>query len=219
MVFIESPYRKVDKNGVGSFVTDKTEYLSADDEDRVLVAQASTEIDQKGEITEDMIRARVKGDFPIVSPSEVDYVEVSPNQILSVAAALIPFLEHDDANRALMGSNMQRQSVPLMKPQSPIVGTGIEKKVAADSRSALVSPVEGRVIYVDSDRCQIKRKDVMDSLALYEGENVIEIKFKKFHRTNQNTVHNQRPLISEGDNLKVGDVIADGASTDNGELH
>ena len=101
--FIESPYRKVDKNGVGSVVTDKTEYLSADDEDRVLVAQASTEIDQKGEITEDLIRARVKGDFPIVSPSEVDYVEVSPNQILSVAAALIPFLEHDDANRAFDG--------------------------------------------------------------------------------------------------------------------
>ena len=143
--FIESPYRKVDKNGVGSVVTDKTEYLSADDEDSVLVAQASTEVDQKGNFREENIRARVKGDFPIVSPSEVDYVEVSPNQILSVAAALIPFLEHDDANRALMGSNMQRQSVPLMKPQAPIVGTGIEKKVAVDSRSALVSPVDGKV--------------------------------------------------------------------------
>ena len=105
-----------------------------------------------------MIRARVKGDFPIVSPSEVDYVEVSPNQILSVAAALIPFLEHDDANRALMGSNMQRQSVPLMKPQSPIVGTGIEKKVAVDSRSAVVSPVDGKVVYVDSKKCLIKKK-------------------------------------------------------------
>ena len=216
--FIESPYRKVKKNGVGSIVSDETEYLSADDEDRVLVAQASTEVDSKGAISENLIRARVKGDFPIVSPSEVDYVEVSPNQILSVAAALIPFLEHDDANRALMGSNMQRQSVPLMKPQSPIVGTGIERKVATDSRSALVSPVDGKVVYVDSKKCLIKRKDVMDSLALYEGENIIEIKFKKFHRTNQNTVHNQRPLVSEGDELKVGDIIADGASTDNGEL-
>ena len=216
--FIESPYRKVIKNGVGSVVSDETEYLSADDEDRVLVAQASTEVDSKGVISENLIRARVKGDFPIVSPSEVDYVEVSPNQILSVAAALIPFLEHDDANRALMGSNMQRQSVPLMKPQSPIVGTGIERKVATDSRSALVSPVDGKVVYVDSKKCLIKRKDVMDSLALYEGENIIEIKFKKFHRTNQNTVHNQRPLVSEGDELKIGDIIADGASTDNGEL-
>ena len=126
--FIESPYRKVEKNGSGPIVTDKTQYLSADDEDRVLVAQASTKLNDKGAISEQSIRARVKGDFPIVSPDEVDYIEVSPNQILSVAAALIPFLEHDDANRALMGSNMQRQSVPLMKPQSPIVGTGIERR-------------------------------------------------------------------------------------------
>ena len=216
--FIESPYRKVEKNGSGPVVTDKTQYLSADDEDRVLVAQASTKLDNKGAISEENIRARVKGDFPIVSPDEVDFIEISPNQILSVAAALIPFLEHDDANRALMGSNMQRQSVPLMKPQAPIVGTGIEGKVAIDSRSAVASPVDGRVVYVDSKVCHIKRKDVMDSLALYEGENIVKIDFKKFHRTNQNTVHNQRPLIREGDVVKKGDVIADGASTNNGEL-
>ena len=216
--FIESPYRKVEKNGSGSIVTDETQYLSADDEDRVLVAQASTKLNKKGVISEQSIRARVKGDFPIVSPDEVDYIEVSPNQILSVAAALIPFLEHDDANRALMGSNMQRQSVPLMKPQSPIVGTGIERKVAVDSRSAVTSPVDGKIVYVDSKVCHIKRKDVMDSLALYEGENIIEVDFKKFHRTNQNTVHNQRPLVMEGDVVNAGDVIADGASTDNGEL-
>jgi len=216
--FIESPYRKVEKSDSGPVVTDNTEYLSADDEDRVLVAQASTKLDNKGVIAEEKIRARVKGDFPIVSPNEVDYVEVSPNQILSVAAALIPFLEHDDANRALMGSNMQRQSVPLMKPQAPIVGTGIERKVAVDSRSAVTSPVDGRVVYVDSEKCLIKRKDVMDSLALYEGENIVDLKFKKFNRTNQNTVHNQRPLVSEGVEVKKGDVIADGASTDHGEL-
>ncbi len=216
--FIESPYRKVEKNGSGSIVTDKTQYLSADDEDRVLVAQASTRLNSKGAISEENIRARVKGDFPIVSPDEVDFIEVSPNQILSVAAALIPFLEHDDANRALMGSNMQRQSVPLMKPQSPIVGTGIERKVAVDSRSAVTSPVDGKIVYVDSKVCHIKRKDVMDSLALYEGENIIKIDLKKFHRTNQNTVHNQRPLVMEGDVVKKGDIIADGASTDNGEL-
>ena len=216
--FIESPYRKVRKNSSGSIITNKIEYLSADDEDRVLVSQASTKRDESGIITEDKIRARMKGDFPIVEPKDVDFVEVSPNQILSVAAALIPFLEHDDANRALMGSNMQRQAVPLMKPQSPIVGTGIEAKVAVDSRSALVSPVDGRIIYVDSEKVRIKRKDVMDSLALYEGEYVIEIKFKKFHRTNQNTVHNQRPLLSEGTHIKKGDVIADGAATQLGEL-
>ena len=216
--FIESPYRKVEKNGVGPLVTDDTEYLSADDEDRVLVAQASTKLDNKGVIAERNIRARVKGDFPIVNPEQVDYIEVSPNQILSVAAALIPFLEHDDANRALMGSNMQRQSVPLMKPQSPIVGTGIERKVAVDSRSAVTSPVNGRVIYVDSQKCQIKRTDVMDSLALFEGENIVDINFKKFHRTNQNTVHNQRPLVAEGQKVEKGDIIADGASTDKGEL-
>jgi DNA-directed RNA polymerase subunit beta len=216
--FIESPYRKVKKSAKGPFLTDNTQYLSADDEDRVLVAQASTSVDESGIIVEGKIRARVKGDFPIVTPSEVDFVEVSPNQILSVAAALIPFLEHDDANRALMGSNMQRQSVPLMKPRSPIVGTGIEAKVATDSRSAIASPVAGRVVYVDSNECRIKRKDVMDSLALFEGENIITIKFKKFHRTNQNTVHNQRPLVSEGDDVKIGDVLADGASTELGEL-
>ena len=124
-------------------MTNKIEYLSADDEDRVLVAQASTDRNDDGKLLEEKIRARVKGDFPIVSPEDVDFVEVSPNQILSVAAALIPFLEHDDANRALMGSNMQRQAVPLMSPQAPIVGTGIEGKVAVDSRSAVTSPVDG----------------------------------------------------------------------------
>ena len=216
--FIESPYRKVNRDSDKSIVTNKIEYLSADDEDRVLVAQASTDREKDGKIVEEKIRARVKGDFPIVTPADVDYVEVSPNQILSVAAALIPFLEHDDANRALMGSNMQRQAVPLMKPKSPIVGTGIESKVAVDSRSAVASPVDGRVMYVDSERIRIKRKDVQDSLALYEGENIVEVELKKFHRTNQNTVHNQRPLVKEGDRIKKGDVIADGAATEQGEL-
>ncbi len=217
--FIESPYRRLKKNnGKGSFVTDNIEYLSADDEDRVLVAQASTNIDKSGKIIEKRIRARVKGDFPIVGPDDVDYIEVSPNQILSVAAALIPFLEHDDANRALMGSNMQRQAVPLISPQAPIVGTGIEKQVAIDSRSCLVSPVDGTITYVDSERICIKRKDIQNSLVLFEGEDVLEIKLKKFHRTNQNTVHNQRPLVHEGQTISLGDVIADGASTDKGEL-
>ena len=136
--FIESPYREVIKKNGHSVVTDDIKYLSADDEDRVMVAQANTEMDGDMNIVEKHIRTRVKGDFPIVGPESVDYVEVSPNQILSVAAALIPFLEHDDANRALMGSNMQRQAVPLMYPQAPIVGTGIESRVAKDSRSCVV---------------------------------------------------------------------------------
>ena len=216
--FIESPYRKVVKKKGTPILTDKIEYISADDEDRVLVAQASTDTNEEGALIEKQIRARVKGDFPIVGPEKVDYIEVSPNQILSVAAALIPFLEHDDANRALMGSNMQRQAVPLMHPKAPIVGTGIEKKVAMDSLSCVVSPIAGRVVFVDSEIIRIKRKDVQDSMVLYEGESIIEIKLKKYNRTNQNTVHNQRPLVSEGDKVKVGDIIADGASTEHGEL-
>ena len=216
--FIESPYREVVKKNGHSVVTDDIKYLSADDEDRVMVAQANTEMDESMNIVEKHIRTRVKGDFPIVGPESVDYVEVSPNQILSVAAALIPFLEHDDANRALMGSNMQRQAVPLMYPQAPIVGTGIESKVAKDSRSCVVAPVAGRVVYVDSNTIQIKRKDVQDSLMLFEGESIVEIDLKKYFRTNQNTVHNQRPLVSEGQVVDMGDVIADGAATDDGEL-
>jgi len=216
--FIESPYRKVNKKNGHSVVTDNIKYLSADDEDRVMVAQANTELDEHKNIVEKHIRTRVKGDFPIVGPESVDYVEVSPNQILSVAAALIPFLEHDDANRALMGSNMQRQAVPLMYPESPIVGTGIEAKVAIDSRSCIVTPVAGRVVYVDSEMIRIKRKDIQDSLMLFEGESIVEIKLKKYFRTNQNTVHNQRPLVFEGQRVEAGDVIADGAATDSGEL-
>ena len=216
--FIESPYREVVKSNGLSKVTDKIKYLSADDEDRVMVAQASTELDSKKNIIEKNIRTRVKGDFPIVGPESVDYVEVSPTQILSVAAALIPFLDHDDANRALMGSNMQRQAVPLMYPQSPIVGTGMESRVAKDSRSCVTSPVSGRVVYVDADTIHIKRKDVQDSLTLFEGEAIHEIKLKKYFRTNQNTVHNQRPLVSEGQKIEIGDVVADGAATEMGEL-
>jgi len=216
--FIESPYREVVKSKGKSRVTDNIKYLSADDEDRVMVAQASTELDSEKNITEKNIRTRVKGDFPIVGPESVDYVEVSPTQILSVAAALIPFLDHDDANRALMGSNMQRQAVPLMYPQSPIVGTGMESRVAKDSRSCVVSPVSGRVVSVDAETIHIKRKDVQDSLTLFEGEAIHEIKLKKYFRTNQNTVHNQRPLVTEGQKIEAGDVVADGAATEMGEL-
>ena len=215
--FIEAPYRKLINKDGDTYATHKVQYLSADDEDRVMIAQSDEPLkDEK--LTNENIRARIKGDFPIVTPDKIEFMDVAPNQILSVAASLIPFLEHDDANRALMGSNMQRQSVPLMNPDAPIVGTGIERKVAVDSRSAVVSPVAGRVHYVDSEKIVIKTYDVPEDLTLIEGENLVSIKLRKYKRTNQNTSQNQRPIVSEGDKVKVGDPIADGTSTKNGEL-
>jgi len=216
--FIESPYRKVNVKEGNAFATHSIEYLSADDEDRVMIAQSDEQLGQDDRLTSDNVRARIKGDFPIVSPSQVEFMDVAPNQILSVAAALIPFLEHDDANRALMGSNMQRQSVPLMKPDSPIVGTGLETKVAVDSRSAVVAPVNGRIHYVDAEKIVIRTYDVPEDLTLIEGENLVAVKLRKFKRTNQNTSQNQRPIVSEGDRVEIGQPIADGTSTQNGEL-
>ena len=194
------------------------EYLSADDEDRVMIAQSDEETDKNKMLTNDHIRARIKGDFPIVTPDMVQYTDVAPNQILSVAASLIPFLEHDDANRALMGSNMQRQSVPLMNPDDPIVGTGLEAKVAADSRAAVTSPVNGRIHYVDSEKIVIRTYDVPEDLTLVEDENLITIYLRKYKRTNQNTSQNQRPIVKEGDKVIKGQPIADGTSTKNGVL-
>lgn len=216
--FIEAPYRLLEKKGKHSYGSKKVKYLSADDEDRVMIAQSSVKMDKKGRLMDDVVRARIRGDFPVLPPIEVDYMDVSPNQILSVAAALIPFLEHDDANRALMGSNMQRQSVPLMMPETPIVGTGLETKVATDSRTAIVSPVDGVIEYVDAEKILIRSSEVPDELTLTEHTNIIEIPLKKFHRTNQNSSQNQRPLVSVKDKVKAGDVIADGASSNEGEL-
>ena len=216
--FIEAPYRVLDKNGKSSYATKKVKYLSADDEDRVMVAQANANMDKNNRLSDEIIRGRMRGDFPMVEPAQVDFMDVSPNQILSVAAALIPFLEHDDANRALMGSNMQRQSVPLMRPTAPIVGTGLESKVARDSRTCISSPVDGIVEYIDSEKIIIRSSEVPDELALTEHTNLVEIKLHKYHRTNQNTCHNQRPLVNVNQKIKVGDILADGASSDGGEL-
>ncbi|MEE8437226.1 MAG: DNA-directed RNA polymerase subunit beta [Candidatus Neomarinimicrobiota bacterium] len=216
--FIEAPYRVViNKNG-NAYATNKIKYLSADDEDRVMIAQSNEKLDQDRRLVSENIRARIHGDFPMVTPDQVAYMDVGPNQILSVAAALIPFLEHDDANRALMGSNMQRQSVPLMRPHAPIVGTGMESKVAMDSRAAVVSPVDGRVVFVDAERVVIKSSDIPDSLSLTKGGNLVVIKLRKYHRSNQNTSQNQRPLVRAGQIVKKGTVIIDGASTENGYL-
>lgn len=215
--FLETPYRKVE-NGV---VTNKIEYLAAPDEDRNVIAQFNAPVDPKtGKFLTDRVNARLRGDFPVVRPEEVNYIDVASNQILSASAALIPFLEHDDANRALMGSNMQRQAVPLLMPETPIVGTGIEGKIARDSGTMIISDVDGVVEKVDAEKIVIRVKEKIDDprqILLGEADRRIYY-LKKFERTNQNTCINQRPLVSEGDEVRKGDVLADGAATQFGEL-
>jgi len=197
--FIETPYLKVE-NGK---VTSKVEYLPADIEDSYHIAQANSKLDGQGNFVEDTIFCRYKADFLRVTPKEVQYMDVSPTQLVSVAASLIPFLEHDDANRALMGSNMQRQAVPLLETEEPLIGTGMEKKVACDSGSTVIAQNQGTVKHVQSDEIQI-------------GDTTY--KLKKYRRSNASTCLNQRPLVSVGQKIKAGDVIADGTSTRNGEL-
>ena len=212
--FIEAPYRKIDDK----MLTSSVEYLSADDEDRSNIAQSGLQADSKGIISESKIRVRSKGDFPIVDSDQVHYSDIVPNQILSVAAALIPFVEHDDANRALMGSNMQRQSVPLLKTDAPIVATGMERVVARDSKSVLLSPVSGKVVHVDAKKIIIKDSDYKHGSLLKQDEDLRTIELIKYSRSNQNTCYNQKVLVGVGDKVKKGDVIADGASTQGGEL-
>ena len=212
--FIEAPYRKIDDKTL----TSKVQYLSADDEDRSNIAQSGLEADKKGLISESKIRVRSKGDFPIVDADQVHYSDIVPNQILSVAAALIPFVEHDDANRALMGSNMQRQSVPLLKTDAPIVATGMEKGVARDSKSVLLSPVSGKVVHVDAKKIIIKDSNYKHGSLLKQDEDLRTVELIKYSRSNQNTCYNQKVLVGVGDKVEKGDVIADGASTQGGEL-
>jgi DNA-directed RNA polymerase subunit beta len=202
--FIETPYRKV-KNGI---VSEEIEYLTADIEDDYRIAQANAPMDAKGMFTSDSILCRYRGDFPRVIPPEVEYMDVSPKQLVSVSASLIPFLEHDDANRALMGSNMQRQAVPLLFPKSPIVGTGMERKVALDSGICVIANQNGVVESVSSHEIVIRNNK--GDLNYYL--------LNKFKRSNQNTALNQRPIVNEGDTIKAGDIIADGPATDIGEL-
>ncbi len=216
--FIETPYRKVE-NGK---LTDKVEYLSADDEERTVIAQFNAPVDQKtGKFTREMVKVRQRGDFLLSNPEQVQYIDVASNQIVSAAASLIPFLEHDDANRALMGSNMQRQAVPLIRPEAPIVGTGMEHKVARDSGALVISDVDGVVEKVDSNRIVIKVApgSVKDVRQILSGEaQYVEYELLKFVRTNQNTAINQRPLVKEGQEVKKGDILADGHATDRGDL-
>ena len=216
--FIESPYRRVEKKNGTAVASTNIEYLSADNEDRVFIAQSDASTNEKNRLIDERIRVRIKGDFPVVSPNEVQYMDVAPNQILSVASALIPFVEHDDANRALMGSNMQRQSVTIMYPKAPIVGTGLEQIVARDSRTCLISPANGKVVFADAKRIVIKTTDLPDSLSLIEGDNLIELPLRKYIRSNQNTCQNQKTLVKEGDMVKQGQLLTDGTATDKGEL-
>ncbi len=197
--FIETPYRKVENGRV----TDKLEYLSADMEDNYVIAQANAKLDSKNHFVDSKIICRKKGDFPFVAPKNIDYMDVSPKQLVSVAASLIPFLEHDDANRALMGSNMQRQAVPLLVTDSPLVGTGMEFRTAKDSGAVVIAKEEGKVTAVQSD-------EIVVSGTRYP--------LKKFKRSNASTAINQRPIVQLGEKVKAGQVIADGAATDKGEL-
>ncbi len=222
--FVEAPYRKV-KNGK---VSRQIEYLNADDEDRVVIAQANAPLTSKSEFFREKIKARYRSDYPIASPEEIDYMDVSPNQIVSIAAALIPFLEHDDANRALMGSNMQRQAVPLLAPKAPYVGTGAEEKAARDSRTLLIADTDMRILKVSASEIVAERRVVdprykkASNLESPEEEDFpsekVTFKLRKFYRTNQDTCVNQRPLVNAGDFVKAGEVLADGCATERGEL-
>jgi len=209
--FLEAPYRKV-KNGR---VTDQTDYLTADQEDHYIIAQANEPLNKEGRFVNSMVRARHRGDFPTVPPEKIDYMDVSPKQLVSVAAALIPFLEHDDANRALMGSNMQRQAVPLLITEPPLIGTGMEKKAALDSGALVVAKRGGVVESITADKIVIRPTDHQEDVDLLESDEYDLIKFK---RSNQDTCLNQRPLVELGQKVEKGECIADGSATYAGEL-
>jgi DNA-directed RNA polymerase subunit beta len=209
--FIETPYRKV----VDGKVTADIEYLSAINESQFVIAQASAELDKKDNFVEDMVAVRHQSEFTTKSPSDVDYMDVSPQQVVSVAASLIPFLEHDDANRALMGSNMQRQAVPTLRAEAPLVGTGIERTVASDSGVCKVAKRGGVVESVDAGRIVVRVSDK----EVESGEAGVDIyNLTKYTRSNQNTCINQKPIVKQGDEISRGDVLADGPSVDLGEL-
>ena len=215
--FIETPYRKV-KSGK---VTEEIEFLAAEKEDEVTIAQANAPLDDRGRFQEDKVKSRFQSDYPLAEPDKIQYMDVAPNQIVSAAAALIPFLEHDDANRALMGSNMQRQAVPLLTPDPPIVGTGLEEKLARDSRTIIVSERSGMVESVTADSIIVQYdidENSTEAIISFDDKRRVEYKLTKFFRTNQDTCINQKPVVQEGDRIKRGDVLADGCATKEGEL-
>ena len=213
--FIETPYRKVE-NGVVDLKNHK--FLSAEEEEGMLIAQANIPKDKNGKILSDKVIARQEADYPVVEPNQVNYTDVAPNQIASISASLIPFLEHDDANRALMGSNMMRQSVPLLRPESPIVGTGLERQVASDSRVLINADFDGKVIYVDSQKITIKYSlNEEQKLTSFDSDEKT-YSLVKFRKTNQGTCINLKPIVQKGDEVKKGQVLCEGYATQNGEL-
>ncbi|MDD3530281.1 MAG: DNA-directed RNA polymerase subunit beta [Gallionellaceae bacterium] len=209
--FIETPYRKV----VDGKVSDQIDYLSAIEEGKYVIAQANAALDAKGRFVDELVSARHHNEFALSTPDKIQYMDIAPSQIVSVAASLIPFLEHDDANRALMGSNMQRQAVPCLRPDKPLVGTGIERTAAVDSGTVVKALRGGVVDYVDATRVVVRVNDD-EAVAGQVGVDIYSL--TKYQRSNQNTNINQRPLVRRGDQIARGDVIADGASTDKGEL-
>ncbi len=214
--FIETPYRKVHEGRV--VVEEPVIYLSAEDEDGKTIAQASAEYDDNGNFETPRVKARFEGDFPVIEPERLDLMDIAPNQITSIAASLIPFLEHDDANRALMGSNMQRQAVPLLRPESPIVGTGLEGRVARDSRTLINAEGGGVVEYVDANEIRIRydRNDD-DVLVSFDGE-IKVYNLIKFKKTNQSSCINLKPIVKKGQRVEKGQVLCEGYATQNGEL-
>ena len=213
--FIETPYRKVE-NGVVDLKNHR--FLSAEEEEGMLIAQANIDKDKDGKILSDKVIARQEADYPVVDPSQVNYTDVAPNQIASISASLIPFLEHDDANRALMGSNMMRQSVPLLRPESPIVGTGLERQVASDSRVLINADFDGKVTYVDSQKITIKYSLTEEQKLTSFDSDEKTYSLVKFRKTNQGTCINLKPIVVKGDKVKKGQVLCEGYATEKGEL-
>jgi DNA-directed RNA polymerase subunit beta len=216
MGFIETPYRKVEDGVVD--IKNAPTYLSAEEEEEKMIAQATVEVDDKGKIQHDKVIARQEGDFPVIEPTNVNYTDVAPNQIASISASLIPFLEYDDANRALMGSNMMRQAVPLLRPEAPIVGTGLERQVASDSRVLINAEGEGVVEYVDADKIVIKYERTEEEAMVSFDSDIKEYPLVKFRKTNQGTSINLKPIVQKGDKVSKGQVLCEGYATQNGEL-
>ena len=214
MGFIETPYRKV----VAGKVKGEPIFLTAEEEEGHFIAQSKTKVANDGTIEDDKVKSRFEGDFPLVEPEKLSYIDIAPNQIVSVAASLIPFLEHDDANRALMGSNMQRQAVPLLCPDAPIVGTGLERRVAEDSRTLITSEGAGVIAYVDSNRIDVRYDLTAEDKIIAFDDELKSYDLIKFRRTNQDTCVNLKPIVSKGQRVTKGQVLVDGFATHNGEL-
>jgi len=216
MGFIETPYRKIE-NGVAD-IKGNPIYLSAEEEEDMLIAQAKIKVDEAGKILDEKIIARHEGDFPVIDPVNANYTDVAPNQVASISASLIPFLEHDDANRALMGSNMMRQAVPLLRPHVPIVGTGLERQVASDSRVLINAEGDGIVEYVDANEIVIKYERTEDEAMVSFESDTKTYPLVKFRKTNQGTCINLKPIVEKGDKVSKGQVLCEGYATENGEL-